>query len=264
MAALPAALILQRPCLPWRYIAGYGLFTGAGQFGLLYLALSGEISPGLASLVIQAQVFMTIGLAALIAREQVRPIQIAALLLSAVGLALIAALTDNSTTPLGLVLVLLAAFCWACGNLVVKAAGNVPMLPLVVWGSLFSFPPLAILSAAMEGPSSIVASITAAPASAWAALLWQSAANTLFGYAAWNWLLCRHPAALITPMALLVPVFGMSASAILLGEPMPLWKLTAAALVLAGLVLNFSAPIRKAPLPQMAKPLRRCGWAISP
>jgi O-acetylserine/cysteine efflux transporter len=38
-------------------------------------------------------------------------------------------------------------------------------------------------------------------------------------------------------MALLVPVFGMSASALALGEPMQPWKLGAGALVLAGLAV---------------------------
>jgi O-acetylserine/cysteine efflux transporter len=71
---------------------------------------------------------------------------------------------------------------------------------------------------------------------------WQSWGNTLFGYAAWGWLLARHPAATITPMALLVPVFGMSASALLLAEPLPAWKLIAAALVMAGLAVNLLWP----------------------
>ena len=35
-----------------------------------------------------------------------------------------------------------------------------------------------------------------------------------------------------------VPVFGMSSSALLLGEPLPGWKLLAAALVVGGLGLN--------------------------
>jgi O-acetylserine/cysteine efflux transporter len=38
-------------------------------------------------------------------------------------------------------------------------------------------------------------------------------------------------------MALLVPVFGMSASALALGEPLQPWKLQAAVLVLAGLAV---------------------------
>ncbi|HCY16132.1 MAG TPA: hypothetical protein DHV21_09180 [Curvibacter sp.] len=51
-------------------------------------------------------------------------------------------------------------------------------------------------------------------------------------------MLARHPVATITPMALLIPFFGMGASALLLGEPLQTWKLGAAALVMAGLAVN--------------------------
>lgn len=43
-------------------------------------------------------------------------------------------------------------------------------------------------------------------------------------------------------MALLVPVFGMGASALWLGEPLPGWKLGAAGLVLSGLALGILYP----------------------
>ena len=46
----------------------------------------------------------------------------------------------------------------------------------------------------------------------------------------------------------LVPIFGMSASAIVLSEPMPAWKLLAAGLVLAGLALNLMWPLIQARL----------------
>ena len=69
-------------------------------------------------------------------------------------------------------------------------------------------------------------------------MLWQSVGNSLFGYAAWGWLIARYPAATVTPMALLVPVFGMAASSLFLGEAMPAWKLIAMALVMGGLAIN--------------------------
>ena len=75
-----------------------------------------------------------------------------------------------------------------------------------------------------------------------AAVLWQSAGNTLFGYGAWAWLLARYPAATVSPMALLVPVFGMGGAALMLDESLPPWKLAAAALVMAGLALNLLWP----------------------
>ena len=39
-ALLPAVFFLRRPAVPWANLAGYGLLIGAGQFGLLYLAMN--------------------------------------------------------------------------------------------------------------------------------------------------------------------------------------------------------------------------------
>ena len=242
LAFAPAALFVRRPAVAWRVLAAYGALIGAGQFGLLFIAMRADITPGLASLVIQTQVFFTIGLAMALAGERVRGFQVVALVLAAAGLAVIAIHTDNSTTPLGLVLVLLAALSWAAGNLVSKRAGRVDMLGFMVWSSLFAVPPLALLSLWLEGPQAIAQGLAGAGAGVWAAVLWQSIGNTLFGYGAWAWLLARHPAATVTPMALLVPLFGIGASALLLAEALPGWKLASAALVLAGLALNVLWP----------------------
>ena len=103
-AVVPAVFFLKRPPVSWRNLALYGVLIGPGQFGLLFVALNGLISPGLASLVVQAQVFFTIGLARLIADERVRPIQLAALALATAGIAVIMANVDAATTPLGLFL----------------------------------------------------------------------------------------------------------------------------------------------------------------
>jgi O-acetylserine/cysteine efflux transporter len=123
-----------------------------------------------------------------------------------------------------------------------KRGAPANMLAYVVWSSAFAIPPLFALSLAMEGWDAVVAGVSQASLVTWAAVAWQSWANTLFGYAAWGWLLARHPAATITPMALLVPVFGLGASSVFLAEPLPAWKLAAAALVMAGLALNLLWP----------------------
>ena len=246
-AVLPAVLFIRRPAVPWRQLAAYGVLIGVGQFGLLYLAIDGRISPGLASLVVQTQVFFTIGLAIVLAGERVRAYQWLALALAAGGIAIIAWHTGGDTTAAGLMLVIAAALAWAGGNMVARASGRVDMLGYVVWSSAFAVPPLLALSLWFEGPARIGQALADADAAVWAAVLWQSLGNTLFGYAAWGWLLARHPAATVAPMALGVPVFGMLASALWLHEPLPAWKLGAAALVLAGLALNMLWP-------------RRLGW----
>ena len=249
-ALLPAVFFLRKPDVPWRNLAAYGVLIGLGQFGMLYIAMQHDISPGLASLVVQVQVFFTIGLSMWLTRERVKRFQVAALVLATAGLAIILLHTDGSTTPLGLGLVLIAAASWAGGNMVQRATPGVNSLAYVVWASLFSIPPLLILSLMFEGPERMLLGVQNADLATWGAVLWQSVGNTLFGYAAWGWLLARYPAATISPLAFFVPVFGMAASAALLNEPMQDWKLTAAGLVLGGLALNMFWPMLRRRAPQ--------------
>ncbi len=245
-SALPWLLFVPRPKVGWRPMAAFGILLGVGQFGLLFLAMRGSISPGMASLVVQMQVFFTIGLALMLMKEKVRPYQLTGLALAVCGLALIGSHLDATVTALGVVLVLGAGFCWACANLVIKQIGQVNMLHFMVWSSVFAVPPLLALSLLLEGPAAIGQALAGADTVIWASVLWQAIGNTLFGYGAWNWLLARHPAASVAPTALLVPVFGMGSSALMLGEAMPAWKLQAGALVLTGLaVIIFWPRLRK-------------------
>jgi O-acetylserine/cysteine efflux transporter len=116
------------------------------------------------------------------------------------------------------------------------------MLAYVVWASVFSVPPLVILSLVIEGPAAITRGLMNADAFAWGAVLWQSLGNTLFGYVMWGWLLARHPAATIAPTALLVPVFGLASAIWFLGEPFPLWKAIATLLIVGGVAVNILWP----------------------
>jgi O-acetylserine/cysteine efflux transporter len=234
---------LPRPQMPWRDLLAYGLLVGAGQFSLLYLAMQGHIAPGLASLVIQMQVFFTIGLSMLTTSERLQSYQGVALALAVAGLVLIATHTDGVSTPLGLGMVLLAALSWAGGNIVGRRSKSVSMLHVVVWSCLGALPVLLALALLVEGPAALASSVSHAGVGAWSAVLWQAVGNSLIGYSVWGWLLQRYPAATIVPWALLVPVFGMGSAVLLLNEPMPWWKWLAAALVMGGLGLNVLWPM---------------------
>ena len=242
-ALLPVVFFVPKPKVSWRNLCAYGLATGVGQFGVMYFAIDGQISPGLASLVIQTQVFFTIGFAMFFAKEGLKLYQAVAVAVAMIGLVIIALHTDASTTFLGLALVVFAGLSWGAANTVSRSAGSINMLSYVVWASAFSFPPLFLISLIFEGGWEHINSVMAlAPLGAWLGVLWQSWGNTLFGYAAWGWLLSKHPAALVAPTPLLVPIFGMGASAYFLSEPLPSWKILAAGLVIAGLVVNLFWP----------------------
>lgn len=242
LVVLPLVFFLKRPAVPWKLLLLYGVLIGAGQFGFLFVAMKNDIAPGLASLVVQMQVFFTIGLSIWLTGERVRTFQWIALLVAVAGIAVIAAHTDATTTPLGLGLVLLAGLSWAGGNMAVKAAGKVDMLAFVVWGSLFSAPPLFLASLVLEGWPAWVQGVREAEVATWASLVWQTVGNTLFGYSVWGFLLGRYPAATVAPLSLLVPVFGMASALLFLGEPLPGWKLLAAGLVMTGLALSVLWP----------------------
>lgn len=242
LAALPLVFFLKRPAVPWRDLAAYGVLIGVGQFGLLFIAINGWIAPGLASLVVQVQVVFTIGLAMRGTGERLLPVQYAALAMAVVGIAIILLHTGGTTTPVGVALVVAAAFAWSLGNIVQRRAGRVDMLAFVVWSSLFAIPPLFALAFLFEGAPRIVQAVGDAGPIVWAVIAWQAVGNTMFGYGAWGWLLARYPASSVAPMALLVPVFGMGSAALWLGEPLPGWKLLAAAFIIGGLGVNLFGP----------------------
>jgi O-acetylserine/cysteine efflux transporter len=236
-----------RPKAAWANLAAYGALIGGGQFGLLYVAMRGHITPGLASLVVQCQVFFTIGLSIWKNGERVATGQWLAIALATLGLVTIAVYGGGDATPLELSLVVLAGFCWACANIIAKGSPGANMLGYVVWASIFALLPLFVLSVAFEGSDAAFHALKSATPWAWTALFWQSVDNTLFGYAAWGWLLARHPAVYVTPTALLVPAFGMGASSLLLAEPLQPWKIAAGSLIIAGLCINLAlsrAPAR--------------------
>ena len=241
-SAFPFLLFIKRPAVAWSWLAMYGILLGAGQFALLFYAMRSDISPGLASLVIQTQVFFTIVLSIAIFHERISAPAIVGTLLGAAGLGVVAFHLDASVTARGVAMVLGAATCWACANITVKHAvvsggKRFDMLAFIVWSSIFAVPPLAVLTLSIEGFDVAWSSIAHAGVGAWLAVAWQALGNTVFCFAAWSWLLTRYDAAVVAPYALLIPVFGMASSALLLGEALPAWKWVSAAMVLGGIAL---------------------------
>jgi len=233
----PWIFLIRRPPVAWKLLIATGIFLGFGLFGLLFIAMRADITPGIASLVVQTQAFFTIGLSMLLLSERLRAFQAVGLVFCIVGLVILFAHTDASLTTRGLILTLTGGLSWAIANLVAKRAGKVDMLGFMVWSSLFAVPPLLAASLIFEGPERIAHALANASWLGWSAAIWQGVANTLFGYGAWNWLLAGYPAATVSPLSLLVPVFGMLTATLVFAEPLPAWKLQACALLLLGLVV---------------------------
>ncbi|WP_194521888.1 EamA family transporter [Cellulosimicrobium sp. JZ28] len=120
---VPAVFLVPRPRARWRDVLLVGTFMSLGQFGLLYTALALGMPAGLASLVLQAQVGLTVLFAAAALREVPTRAQLAGVLVGAAGLVVVGVGRSAPTPALAFVVTLAAAASWAVGNVVARRAG---------------------------------------------------------------------------------------------------------------------------------------------
>ncbi|MFW5881205.1 MAG: EamA family transporter, partial [Roseicyclus sp.] len=211
---LPLIALMPRPA-GWPAILAIGLFINTGQFAFLFSAMEADVTAGLASLILQSQAPITILLAALIYGERVGLLQALGIALACAGLGLFGFAGGGNVTLTGLGLVLCGALSWACGNLVLRRLEGVNTTALFIWASLV--PPLPMLGASLvtEGAAPF-ATIAALSVEGWLAVAYVAFISTVLGFSIWGALLSRHPAAAITPFALLIPVVGLSVAALVL------------------------------------------------
>lgn len=236
VAMLLPLIGFQRPAA-WHHIVGIGVFLGILQFGLLFTSINVGMPAGLASLVIQSQAFFTVILAALLLGDRPNGRQIAGIALAFAGIAIIAAQLPGGGSRLGLVLCVAAGMSWAAANMFMKAAKATNAFHLMVWMSLIPPVPLAIASYLFEGPAGFQ-SLADLSGTGWFAIFYNGWIATLLAFGIWSWLLKAYSASIVAPFSLLVPVFGMSFAAALLGEALTPIKLAAGVVILIGLAMT--------------------------
>ncbi|SFH84527.1 O-acetylserine/cysteine efflux transporter [Pseudomonas guineae] len=242
LAAFPAVLFIKRPQIPLRWLLAYGVTISLGQFAFLFSAMSVGMPAGLASLVLQSQAFFTLLFAVLLLGERFRLANLFGLLVAACGLLLIGLQGNGLMTLAGFLLTLCAAAMWALGNIVTRKLGKVNLIGLVVWGSLVPPLPFFALSWLLEGPEQIETALRAINLDTLLVLAYLAFGATILGYGLWSHLLSRYPASQVAPFSLLVPVVGISSSALLLDERLSTLQLVGALLVMLGLLLNVFGP----------------------
>jgi O-acetylserine/cysteine efflux transporter len=210
------------------------------QFGLLYLGMQVGMPPGLASVLMQAQAFFTILLAALFLRERPSLRQIAGVVVAGAGVVAIGATVAGEGADMtwpGLALVMCASACWALGNVMMRGMGRVEFLPMIVWLSVVAPLPLLALSLLIEGPRAVIGSLLHWDWSGVGNIVFQGAVATIGGYGMWAYLLKLYPASVVAPFSLLVPLFGVASAALVFGEAFGPLRLLGMALILLGLAI---------------------------
>ena len=249
-AVLPLVFFIRPPKLSWRIVLLYGLCQGVGQFGLLFLSLRAGMSAALASVILQTQVFFTAIFSYAVLSERPSRALLAGLALAACGLgcfglnyvggagAAAAAGPPGGTTLTGFLLCLCAAAMWAASNIVVRRAQRstpqFDVLAFMVWSSLAPILPFIVLSLLFDDPATRWR-WTSAPPSTWASLAYLGWMATILGYAMWTGLLKRHPVNRVAPFSLGVPVVGIAAGMLVLGDTINTLQWAGIALIVAAL-----------------------------
>lgn len=248
-AVLPLVFFIRPPKLSWRIVLLYGLCQGVGQFGLLFLSLRAGMSAALASVILQTQVFFTAIFSYALLSERPSRALLAGLALAACGLGCFglnyvggvnaaAGAAAGGTTLAGFLLCLCAAAMWAASNIVVRRAQRstpqFDVLAFMVWSSLAPILPFVGLSLLFDDPATRWR-WTSAPPSTWASLAYLGWMATILGYAMWTGLLKRHPVNRVAPFSLGVPVVGIAAGMLVLGDTINTLQWAGIALIVAAL-----------------------------
>ena len=246
LIAVPTVLFVPRPRVRLRWLIGYGLGFGVAQFTLLYWGMAAGMPTGLASLVLQASAPFTLALGAVLLRERVRPAQWAGIAIAVAGMLLVGASRAQVSVFWPFVLVLAGGLGWAFGNLASRQAKPDNPLHLTLWMSVVVPVPMLALSLLVEGPQQIATALTTSFSSAalpaWAGLAYTCVIGTAVGSGIWTWLLARHPAGVVAPFSLLVPVVGLLTAAVVLGEIPTSLDLIGALVVVAGVLIGARSP----------------------
>ena len=107
--------------------------------------------------------------------------------------------------------------------------------------------PLLALSLLIEGPQAVSAALLGFDWGDAGLIAFLAYPATLLGMAIWSWLLAQHPASVVAPFTLLVPITGLASGYLVLGETITPIEIAGAGLVIAGLLVTLLRP-RATPL----------------
>ncbi len=254
LVAFPACLFIRRPAVPFKWLLAYGMTISFGQFALLFLAIKLGMPAGLASLILQAQVFFTLLFGAFFLREKLRWYNVTGLLVAIIGMVFLA---EQSLTPgvsdamslTSLLLTLAAALCWGLGNITSKIIMRdhpVPAMSLVVWSAFIPVVPFILCSLVFDGAGNVHHSLTHFSVTGVFSVVYLSLLSTIVGYGLWGALLGRYETSRVAPMALLVPVAGILSASFFLHETISSCQMLGISVIIAGLLITtFAGRLQK-------------------
>jgi O-acetylserine/cysteine efflux transporter len=237
-AALPVLILVRPSRLPLPLFAALSLTLAVLQHLTMFVGIDLGVPPGLASLLLQSQVFFTTALAFFVLKERPGARQYAGIAIAAGGMVVIAASLPAGGSLFGFVVVLCSAAAWGVTNLLFKLIRQeIDLLRLVAWCHVPALVVNVAVAYGLEGGPLLLAPLAAAGVTHYLAVAFLGLFSTGLGYLLWSTLMRRHSATLIAPFSLLIPIFGMTFMATLMGESFGPLRVVGAGLVMVGRAL---------------------------
>jgi O-acetylserine/cysteine efflux transporter len=128
-----------------------------------------------------------------------------------------------------------AAFAWASANIYMKKLGQINILAVLAWVSVFAVPQLALCSYMFERGQ--MQAMQTATLEIWGALSYIVIICTIFAFGGWYWLLSKFDVSQVVPYSLLVPIFGFMAVQWFFNEPVNSNFIIGGLLTIAGVAM---------------------------
>ncbi|PLW71975.1 EamA family transporter [Streptomyces sp. SCUT-3] len=240
LVLLAAGRVLPRGVWWWRVLA-LGVLNMGAFFYLLFVAAY-RLPGGVAALVMSVQPMLVLLLGAVLLKERVRAVQVAACLLGALGVALLVLRPQAALDTVGVLAGLAAAACMASGIVLTKRWGRpegVGVLTFTGWqltaaGLLLA--PATLLAEGLPGR------ITAANVAGFGYL---GMVGALLAYAIWFRGIERLPASAVSFLAFASPLAATVLGYVFLGQGLSLLQAAGALAVVAAACLAQTGPRRR-------------------
>ncbi len=240
------AFLLMVPFVPWpkgrwRELLVLSFVLGSLHFTTMFTA-SRYLEAGTMAVVTQLQAVFSALLGRLWFGERLGTLGWIGMAIAFGGVLLIAGEPSVGDRLWALGLPVLGCAFFALYHARVKRIGNLSANVLNCWVSLLIVPQTLAISLAMEQGQ-----VQAMLGLSWngvAALLYQVVPMVIISYWAWYRLLYRYPLTRVAPFQMLVPLFGVLAGALVLGEPLTVQKIAGGAVTVVGVALVVLRPMR--------------------
>ncbi len=214
----------------WRPLLVLSICFGTGHFGLLFVGLAG-VDAATAAITLQLGVPFSILISWFVFGEKFGWRRSCGLGLAFVGVAFLAGEPRNASI-LPFVLLVTCTVFWAWSNVLVKRMPDVPPLAIAGWLSLFATPQVLALSFVLE--TGQFESLATGGIPLLGAIAYTAIAASIIAHATWYSLVQRYPVNTVVPFNMLIPIVGVGAGLMVLGEPLTWQKAIGGLLTLAG------------------------------